>query len=103
MVPEHPNIHDILGGFFLVGHLEVGVPVAWQAQGAIAGTAQDVQLLAWGQEAAIHGNQLLGHIQIAMQYVLQPLARVAQGDKQDMPQILGLCAWVQAVGCHGRV
>lgn len=35
--------------------------------------------------------------------VPQPLLRVTQGDKKDVPQLLGLWAWACILGLHGGV
>lgn len=50
-----------------------------------------------------HGNQLLHHAQKAVHDIPQPLVSIAQGDKQHVPQFLGLCTWAWTVGCHGGV
>lgn len=64
VVPKHPCIHSILGGLVLTDQLEVVGPgqSTWWAQGVVGGSKWDGWLLAWGQEAMSHGNQLPPHV-----------------------------------------
>lgn len=62
-------------------------------ESVVACPMMDGQLLAWGQKAVSSGDQLLDHVQMTMHDVPKP-----QGDKQEIPQLLGLCAWGE-LGC----
>lgn len=46
------------------------------------------------------GDQLPSHVHIGMHDDPQPPARVTQGNKQDMLQLLDLPAWVWMAGCQ---
>lgn len=63
----------------------------WQLQGTVGGYVWGVQLLVHGQEAISHGTNF--HIMSRWLHMMScRLLNVTQGEKQDMPQLLGLQA-----------
>lgn len=93
VIQEHPSILGVLDGLVLIGHVKVGglVQDAWLVQGVMCGSTQDIQLLARGWMKLCEMVTCCCIIsRWGTQDVLQPLARVTQGNKQDTVQLLGL-------------